>query len=53
MVQMTRIQKLDRTAKRKSQHGRHIRTKEHNVKMDIQQHRTEGGNDHSASANEG
>ena len=38
-VQMIRKQKSDRTAKRKSQHGRYIPTKEHNDKMDIQQHR--------------
>ena len=50
-VQMIRKQKSDRTAKRKSQHDRYIPTKEHNDKMDIQQHRTECGNENSASGN--
>jgi len=48
---MTKTQKLDRTAKSNSKHGRYIRTKEHNVKMDIQQ-RTEGGNELSVTGNE-
>jgi len=52
MVQMT-IQKLDRIAKWKRQHCRYTRTKEHNAKMDTQQHRTEGGNEHSVTGNDG